>query len=151
MAKETADNRVEEAWKLHRLSQLNLLLGLDIEELQPGLCTMRMPIRRAVLNQIDTVHGGIYGVVADHTAGMAAQAAVPADRRVLTIEYKISILRPGDVVELRSEGRVTKEGKRIVFGEATIDGIKADGTWILLCKALATFAVVPAASLEKRP
>ena len=115
-------------------------LGLQIDKLQHGYCRSRLPRRPELLNQGGIFHGGLYAVVADHTAGVAASTMVDKDQRVLTAEYKLNILRPGDCDELLTEGTVIKSGRRLIIGEAKVyDGDKQR----LFSVALFTFAVVP--------
>lgn len=128
---------------VHKASTFTQHLGLEVLEFGAGRCRTRLRMREELLNQGGIVHGGLYGVVADHTAGMAASTVVDDGSRVLTVEYKVSIYRPGDCVELLSEGTVVKSGGRLVFGEAVIEGVAKDGGRLLLSRSSLTFAVVP--------
>ena len=124
-----------------RASNFTRFVGLQIAHLERGLCQSVLPSRAELLNQSGVIHGGLYAVVADHTAGVAASTVVPEGMRVVTAEYKLNILRPGDCDKLLTEGRVIKEGRRLVIGEAQVQGEK-NGKLILLAKALFTFAVI---------
>lgn len=128
---------------VHKASTFTQHLGLEVLEFGSGRCRTRLPMREELLNQGRIAHGGLYGVVADHTAGMAASTVVGDGERVLTVEYKVSIYRPGDCVELLTEGTVVKSGPRLVFGEAVIEGLTTDGGKVLLSRSSLTFAVVP--------
>ena len=136
------DATMEHARWVVRASSFTRFIGLTVEELRSGYCRTRLPSREELLNQGRTIHGGVYAVVADHTAGTAASTAVGETERVVTAEYKLNILRPGDCEALVTEGRVIKPGRRLIIGEADVFGEKNGGR-ILLAKSLFTFAVIP--------
>ncbi len=124
-----------------RASRFTQFVGLEIIALERGFCRSVLSSRAELLNQGGVIHGGLYAVVADHTAGVAASTVVAEGERVLTAEYKLNLLRPGDCERLLTEGRVIKTGRRLIIGEAEVFGEKA-GEKKLLAKALLTFAVV---------
>ena len=119
-------------------------LGLQIEELKEEYCRSRLPKRAELLNQGGIIHGGLYAVVADHTTGVAASTCVSDEQRVLTAEYKLNILRPGDCDALVTISTILKTGRRLIIGEGKVYGEKARQQ-TLLAVSLFTFAVVPRA------
>ena len=133
---------LEHARWVVRASSFTRFIGLEVEELRTGYCRTRLAARAELLNQGGTIHGGVYAVVADHTAGTAASTSVGEGDRVVTAEYKLNILRPGDCDALVTEGRVIKVGRRLVVGEADVLGEK-NGRREMLAKSLFTFAVIP--------
>lgn len=124
-------------------SSFTKFVGLQIEELREGYCRSRLPRRPELLNQGGIIHGGLYAVVADHTTGVAASTCVGEEQRVLTAEYKLNILRPGDCDALVTIGTVIKRGSRLIIGEGKVYGEKDGGEQELLSVSLFTFAVVP--------
>ena len=124
-----------------RASNFTRFVGLEITHIERGICRSVLSSRAELLNQGGVIHGGLYAVVADHTAGIAASTVVPEGMRVLTAEYKLNLLRPGDCDKLLTEGTVLKEGRRLIIGEAQVFGEK-NGKESLLAKAMFTFAVV---------
>ena len=132
---------ITEAKRVLDASTFTKFLGLQVEELGDGYCRTVLPMRAEFLNQGGITHGGLYGVVADHTAGTAASAAVPEGMRVLTSEYKINLIRPSKCDKLITEGRVIKSGRRLIVGDAKVyaDEINEKS---LLAVALFSFAVV---------
>lgn len=141
-----AADRYSQADWVYKSSNFTRMMGLEVDAFERGLCRTRLPVTEAILNQGGVVHGGVYGVIADHTVGMAASTTIGEGLRVVTIDYSVNILRPGDCAVLLTEGTVVKEGKRIIYGEATVEGAMEDGSRELLCRAMLTFAVIP-----KRP
>ena len=128
-------------WVVEKSTFTNFL-GLEILELGDGRCRSRLAARSEFLNQGGIIHGGLYAVVADHTVGVAASTCVGEDQRVLTVEYKLNLLRPGDCDALVTHGDIVKRGRRLIIGEGKVHG-QRDGKLTLLAVSLFTFAVVP--------
>lgn len=142
------DTNIAQAEWVVRASNFTKFVGLHIVHLERGLCRSVLPSRAALLNQGGVIHGGLYAVVADHTAGVAASTIVPEGMRVVTAEYKLNLLRPGAVDKLQTTGTVIKEGSRLIIAEAEVRGEgggkdNKDDNLPLLAKALLTFAVIP--------
>ena len=80
--------------------------------------------------------------LADHTSGGAAASTIPEDRDVITVENKISFLRPASSPELICRAEVLRTGKNLVFVEAEVmvDGVNGR---VIVAKASSTLAVIP--------
>lgn len=67
---------------------------------------------------------------------------MPEDRDVITVENKISFLRPASGAELTCRAEVLRAGRNLVFVEA---GIMADGEngRVMVAKVSSTLAVIP--------
>jgi uncharacterized protein (TIGR00369 family) len=72
------------------------LLGAELLRVEAGACEIRLPYRPALSQQHGYFHGGIVGTIADSAGGYAAFTLMPADASVLTVEYKLNMLAPGD-------------------------------------------------------
>jgi uncharacterized protein (TIGR00369 family) len=117
-------------------------IGMKAVSLSPGKFTTRLKLEKRHLQQDGFAHAGLVAAMADHTAGYASFSMVPADRRILTMEYKISYFRPaaGDCLECR--GHVIKAGRQILFTQA--DVYAATGkVKMLVARAMHTMASVP--------
>ena len=80
--------------------------------------------------------------MADHTAGYASFSLVPADRRILTVEYKINFLKPAKGDYLECESKVIKPGKKLLVAESDVFVVNGDKK-VQVAKALLTMASVP--------
>jgi uncharacterized protein (TIGR00369 family) len=112
-------------------------LGVELVEQGVGWVETRLPIRPEHLQQDGFVHAGVVAALADHSAGAASGTLMTADRTPLTIEFKVSLLRPakGDLLRCRAE--IVRQGKTVGFGESEVFvGEK------LVAKASVTLAVV---------
>lgn len=117
-------------------------LGIELLDLGPGWCRTKMVITERHCQQHGYVHAGAQATLADHTAGAAAWTLVAADEMVLSVEFKINLLRPADCEELFCEGRVIKPGKRFSIAESSVWADTFDGR--LVSKTQLTMAVVEA-------
>ena len=88
------------------------------------------------------VHAGVLMTLADHTCGGAAASTVADDRDVITIENKVSFLRPASGPNLFCRADVLRAGRNIVFVEAEVMDERKDGR-VMVAKASSTLAVIP--------
>lgn len=99
------------------------LIGAQMTMVEPGRCTIELPVRDDLTQQHRFVHGGIVGMIADSAGGYAAFTLMPADASVLTVEYKLNMLAPAQGERLIARGEVLKPGR-------TLSVVRAD-VWAL--------------------
>jgi len=116
-------------------------LGIELIACGNGWCETRVDARPDLRQEHGFLHAGVLMTLADHTCGGAAASTVPAGRDVITVENKISFLRPaaGERVTCRAE--VLRSGKSLVFVEATVTAEKGEQRTIV-AKASSTLAVI---------
>ena len=101
------------------------LLGAKLARLAPGECEIELSYRPELTQQHGYFHGGIIGTIADSAGGYAAFSLMPADSSVLTVEYKMNLLAPGDGDHLIARGRVVKAGRTLVVTQIDVFVSKA--------------------------
>jgi uncharacterized protein (TIGR00369 family) len=101
------------------------LIRAELSRLGPGECEIRLPYRPELSQQHGYFHGGIIGTIADSAGGYAAFTLMPADSSVLTVEYKMNLLAPGDGEALIARGRVLKSGRSLVVVQVDVMVFKA--------------------------
>jgi len=116
-------------------------LGIELNDLGPGWCESELAVDERHLQQDGFVHAGVQATIADHTAGGAAGTLAKAGEMVLTIEFKINLLRPAVGERLRCRSRVLKPGRTIVVAESEVFASR-DGAEKLTAKATVTLALV---------
>jgi uncharacterized protein (TIGR00369 family) len=79
--------------------------------------------------------------LADHTCGGAAATVAPEGQDVITVENKVSFLRPASGAALFCRAEVLKAGKRLIFTEAEVM-IERDNERLIVAKASSTLAVI---------
>ncbi len=90
------------------------------------------------------VHAGVIGAMADHTAGGAAFAHMPPGAAVLTVEYKLNLLRPARGERLRCRAEPVKIGRTISVVDSRVYACTGDREE-LVATATVTLATVPLA------
>jgi uncharacterized protein (TIGR00369 family) len=110
------------------------LLGARVSRIAPGECEIQLPFRSDLTQQHGYFHGGIIGTIADSAGGYAAFSLMPEDSSVLTVEYKMNLLAPGDGEVLVARGRVLKAGRSLVVTQVSAFVVK--GGQETLCATL---------------
>ena len=109
-------------------------LGAKVTRLAPGECDIELPFRPELTQQHGYFHGGIIGTIADSAGGYAAYTLMPEDSSVLTVEYKMNLLAPGDGETLIARGRVLKAGRSLVV--TRVDAVVVKQGTETLCATL---------------
>lgn len=116
-------------------------IGTELTAVRPGEVDIRLPFENGLTQQHGFFHGGVIGTLADNAAAYAAFTLVPANDTLLTIEFKVNFLAPGDGDMLRAHGIVLKPGRRIMVSEARLY-IEKDRVETLCATALVTLAIL---------
>ena len=117
-------------------------LGLRLESLGRGECHTVLDLEERHLQQDGFVHAGVQATVADHTAGAAGATLLGEGLAVLSIEFKINLLRPAKGERLVCRAKVLKAGRTVSVAESEVYCVTA-GEERLVSKATVTLAVVP--------
>lgn len=118
-------------------------LGLHTKQIEGG-AEVRLEITEPILNSLGLVHGGVICSLVDHAIGAAVAFAVGRERRAVTAELKLNFLAPARSGMLVARGRLLREGKRLIVGEAEV----IDQSGRMIAKALGTWAVVGEAAQQ---
>ncbi|MBY6048177.1 PaaI family thioesterase [Vannielia litorea] len=99
-------------------------LRAEVAAVAEGRVTLTAPIADHVLQQHGYAHAGLAFSLADSAAGYSALSVMPADKEVLTIEMKINLIAPAAGTRLVAEGRVIKNGRRLVVVAADVFAVE---------------------------
>jgi len=91
------------------------LIGAELADLKPGWCEIRLPYREDLSQQHGYFHAGIISTAVDSAAGYAGFSLMVPNASVLSVEFKINLLAPGDGESLIATGEVIKSGKTLVI------------------------------------
>jgi uncharacterized protein (TIGR00369 family) len=117
-------------------------LGIELTAFGSGWCESCVRMIPALEQQHGLVHAGVLMTLADHTCGGAAATVAPEGRDVITVENKVSFLRPASGPQLFCRADVLRAGKRLVFVEAKVTSEQGnDGA--MVAKASSTLAFIP--------
>lgn len=114
-------------------------LGIRATDLAPGACDTELVVTPSLLQHDGYVHAGVITTLADHTAGAAAGTLVPADHTVLSVEFKVHLLRAATGERLTCQARVVKPGAMFCIVQSDV----FDARGKLTSRLLGTMASVP--------
>jgi uncharacterized protein (TIGR00369 family) len=110
-------------------------LGVELVYLAPGEVDLAMRHRPQLTQQHGYFHAGATTTIADSAAGYAALSLYPRGTGVLTVEFKINLLRPAEGERLIARGRVIKPGRTITVCRSEVYG-ERDGRETQVATAL---------------
>jgi uncharacterized protein (TIGR00369 family) len=125
---------------LYAAAPFIVALGIHPESAEPGVVTAALALRPDHLQQNGFVHAGVQATLADHTAGAAGYTLVAPGESVLTVEFKLNLLRPATGDRLRARAEVLRQGRRLVVVESSV--FTKGNAPLLVAKATVTLAVV---------
>lgn len=118
-----------------RQGLINTLNG-KIAYISPGELHIEAPFDERYTQQDGFLHAGIITTLMDSACGYAAYTLMPADSRVLSVEFKVNFLHPARGERFRAEGRVAKSGRTITVCEGKLIAIhNGQGTLVALMQA----------------
>ena len=117
-------------------------VGIRLKNIALGVCETTLDIEPRHLQQNGFVHAGVQATMADHTAGGAAATLAEPGRAVLTVEFKINLLRAAKGERLICRSEVLKPGSRLIIVESEIL-CENSGSSTLVSKTTASVAVLP--------
>ena len=99
-------------------------LRARIHKVLKGKVSIEVPLLPSMLQQQGYAHAGLAFSIGDSAAGYSALTVMPENQEVMTAEIKINLLAPADGELLRAEGKVVKNGKRLVIVTSEIYALK---------------------------
>jgi uncharacterized protein (TIGR00369 family) len=99
-------------------------IGARLVRVQTGEVEIRMPMSTAINQQHGFLHAGILSTALDSACGYASSTVMPAESGVLTIEFKVNLMAPGDGEEFIFIGNIAKPGRTIVFAQGQAFAVK---------------------------
>jgi uncharacterized protein (TIGR00369 family) len=96
------------------------LLGASLALVEPGTVEITLPFRSDLTQQHGYVHAGILTAIADTACGYAAYTLMPAGTGVLSVEFKMNLLRPAAGERFVARGTVLKPGRTLTVTRADV-------------------------------
>src|SRR6185503_4537469 len=72
------------------------LIGARLSLVEPGIIEITLPYRADLTQQHGFLHAGVVTTIADSACGYAAYSLMPAGSEVLSVEFKVNLLRPAE-------------------------------------------------------
>lgn len=125
-------NRINDSFKKQNFLSL---IGAELEHVEDSKVIIACKRRDALTQQQGLLHGGVVTSLADVACGYAALTTMPVDFEVLTVEFKINLIRPAITNKIIATGQVVKTGKTLVIAEAIVTDENGEN---IIAKMLAT-------------
>ena len=114
----------EEVKKSFAAQSIMQLIGAELSCVEPGVVEISLPYRKDLTQQDGYLHAGIITTIADSAAGYAAFSLMPAGAGVLSVEFKVNLLRPAQGERFLARAEVVKPGKTLTVVRADVFGIQ---------------------------
>ena len=101
-------------------------IGAQLSRVEPGIVEISLPYRTDLTQQNGYLHAGIITTIADSAAGYAAFTLMPAGASVLSVEFKVNLLRPASGEMFLARAEVIKAGKTLTVVRADVFGISGN-------------------------
>lgn len=102
------------------------LIGAELTRVVPGLVEIALPYRADLAQQNGYLHAGIVTTIADSACGYAAYSLMPPNSSVLSVEFKVNLLRPAKGESFLASAEVVKSGKTLTVVRADVFGVEDD-------------------------
>ena len=88
-------------------------LGVSLASVEAGRVILRMPFAQPFTQQHGFLHAGIVTALVDSACGWAALSLMPEGKEVLSVEFKVNLLRPARGDHFEAIGEVVKSGRTL--------------------------------------
>ena len=95
-------------------------IGAELIDVQPGTVQIALPYRSDLTQQHGYLHAGIITTIADSACGYAAYTLMPPNSEVLSVEFKVNLLRPARGKDFLALSEVIKAGKTLTVVRADV-------------------------------
>ncbi|MBI3407919.1 MAG: PaaI family thioesterase [Planctomycetes bacterium] len=116
-------------------------IGAQMTHVEAGSVEITLPYRPELTQQHGFLHAGIVATILDSACGYAAFSLMPADMAVLTVEYKINLLRPARGERVMARAHVVKPGRTLTVVKGDVFA-QTSGDEKLVATMLATIIAV---------
>ncbi len=95
-------------------------IGAKLRRVEPGFCEIELPFRPELGQQHDFLHAGVVATLIDNAAGFAALSLFAENEEVLSVEFKLNLLRPVRAARVFSRGKVIQSGQRLSICQSEV-------------------------------
>ena len=99
-------------------------INAELVDVQPGYCEIHVPYNKNLTQQHGFFHAGIVSTLADNAAGYAAFSLMAEDASILTVEFKLNLMSPGDGELLIGRSNVLKYGRTLTICRSEVFVVK---------------------------
>ena len=104
------------------------LFGARLSLVEPGVVEITLPYRADLTQQHGYLHAGVVTTIADSACGYAAYSLMPLGSEVLSVEFKVNLLRPAQGATFVARAEVIKAGRTLSVVRADVFAMREDET-----------------------
>jgi uncharacterized protein (TIGR00369 family) len=119
------------------------LIGARLSLVEPGIVEITLPYRADLTQQHGYLHAGVVTTIADSACGYAAYTLMPAGSEVLSVEFKVNMLRPAQGENFVARAEVIKPGRTLTVVRADVFGLSAKEERVLVATMQGTMICLP--------
>ena len=118
------------------------LIGAELTRVEPGIVEITLPYRADLAQQHGYLHAGVVTTIADSACGYAAYSLMPPNTEVLSVEFKVNLLRPAKGELFLASAEVMKSGKTLTVVRADVFSLDHAEQRTLIATMLGTMICV---------
>ena len=96
------------------------LIGARLEHVEKGSVVLSCAKREDLLQQQGLIHAGVVTTIGDVACGYTALTMMPEGYEVLSVEFKVNMLRPPLAERMVATGYVIKAGRKLIITESEV-------------------------------
>lgn len=118
------------------------LIGAELTRVEAGIIEITLPYRADLAQQHGYLHAGIVSTIADSACGYAAYSLMPPNTEVLSVEFKVNLLRPAKGELFLASAEVVKSGKTLTAVRADVFSLDHEEQRTLIATMLGTMICI---------
>src|SRR4030095_9385940 len=96
-------------------------VGARLVSVEPGQVVIEWPFGSHLTQQHGFLHAGVVAAVADSACGYAALSLMPRGVAVLSVEFKVNLMKPAAGELFRAVGKVIRAGRTLSVCSAEVE------------------------------
>lgn len=116
-------------------------LGARLVAVRPGEVVVELPFASHLTQQHGFVHAGAVTSILDSACGYAALSVMAEGAAVLSVEFKINLMKPAVGSVFRATGKVLKAGKTLTVCSGMVEA-NSENEWSAIAVMQATMMAV---------
>jgi len=110
-------------------------IGARLAAVQPGQVVIELPFRADLVQQHGFLHAGVVTAVVDSACGYAALSLMPPGAAVLSVEFKVNLLKPAAGASFRAVGKVIRAGRTLTVCSGELEAIGHERSVVAVMQA----------------
>jgi uncharacterized protein (TIGR00369 family) len=96
------------------------LLGIELDDISPGMATLGLTVRKELRQNHGVVHGGAIASLIDTATAFGIISLLAPKEKVTTVDLTISYLRPLTAGRITAVAKVVRGGRRLFVVSAEV-------------------------------